>query len=145
MSAGHTSVFALDENGKWLLIARGHLGRGFPEHPDEMRPDPCPPRPQHKTFLSPMRAASLRSAFPQAPLPLESCRVGSTSPPQVLRPACASGREHGATAQEHLLDGATRAWDSEVTCPAWATPAPQPQATSERFRPRPFLACRCHS
>lgn len=81
VSVGHTSVFALDENGKWLLIPRGHLGRGFSEHPDEMRPDPCPPSPQHKTFMSPMRAASLGSAFPQAPSPWESCRVGSTSTP----------------------------------------------------------------
>lgn len=98
VSAGHTSVFALDENGKWLLIARGHLGRGFPEHPDEMRPDPCPPRPQHKTFLSPMRAASLRSAFPQAPLPPESCRVGSTSPPPGAQACLRLGqrtRRHG--------------------------------------------------
>lgn len=29
-------------------------------------------------------------------------------------------------AQEHLLDGATQSWDSEVTCLAWAIPAPYP-------------------
>ena len=66
VSVGHTSVFALDENGKWLLIPRGHPGRGVPEHPNEMRSDPYPPKPQHETFMSPVRAASLSLASLQA-------------------------------------------------------------------------------